>query len=328
MDNRLNDNLTYSDEFMRSIPDDLFRESTSNPDETFDAQNVGFESYWYSVFHQFLKKKAAVFFLIVMVILIVFAFIQPLLPGQMNPKTIHNNPDTGLPLMNHRPDGIFVLGTNSLGQDIWARLWQGTRISLFIGFSVAFLRSLLGIVIGMVWGYVRKLDLVFTEIYNIIDNIPSTIILIVASYLIKPGVLTMIFAMCLTGWIGSARFVRNQVVIIREKEYNNASQCLGTPLYKILFRNIFPHILPIVLMQMAGAVPAAIGNEVFVTYLGLGLPLDVPSLGNLLNSGRALIMSPSLRYQFYAPAVILSLITVGFYVIGRALADVSNPKNQ
>ncbi len=224
---------------------------------------------------------------------------------------------------NVPPGSQFWFGTNSIGQDLWARIWAGTRNSLFIGFAVAGIEAFVGIVAGVLWGYVRKLDALFTEIYNVLDNIPQILI----SYILKPGVKTLIFAMCLTGWIQMARFIRNQVLMLRDREYNLASRCVGTPTRKVVVRNLLPYLVSVIMLRMALSIPGAIGSEVFVTYIGLGLPLNIPSLGNLINEGRALMMSATLRYQLLFPTIIVSVVTISFYIIGNAFSDAADPKN-
>ena len=294
-----------------------------------EAERGGYSnySYWMATIRAFFHNKVAVFFLIVMVALLVFTFIQPLLPGQMDPLTIHYD-ESGRVLQNLSPgEEGFLFGTNEIGQDIWARIWSGTRTSLFIGFSVACVEAVLGILIGTLWGYVRKLDFFFTELYNIFDNVPQTLVLILISYILKPGVSTIIFALCLTGWLQTARFIRNQIVIIRDRDYNLASRCLGTPTFRLVARNLLPYLVSIITLRMALAIPTAIGNEVFVTYIGIGLPSEIPSLGNLIQVGRELMTVPALRYQLYFPVVVLAVITISFYIIGNAFADAADPKN-
>ena len=224
-------------------------------------------------------------------------------------------------------ENAFWFGTNNIGQDLWARVWSGTRTSLMIGFIVAIVEAIIGITVGVLWGYVRKLDRILTEVYNVIDNIPNTIILILISYILKPGLRTLIFAMCLTGWLGMARFIRNQIVIIRDRDYNLASRCLGTTTPRIIVKNLLPYLVSVIMLRMALSIPGAIGSEVFITYIGLGLPVDIPSLGNLINEGRKLITSEALRYQLIFPAIVLSIVTISFYIIGNAFADAADPKN-
>ena len=294
-----------------------------------EAEKGGYSnySYWQSTFRAFFKNRVAVFLLLVMAALLLFTVVQPYLPGQRDPNLIYDNPLNGLPLRNQQPNDEFWFGTNSIGQDLWARIWAGTRTSLFIGFVVAGVEALLGILAGMLWGYVRRVEFLFTELYNILDNLPQTLVLVLFSLILKPSIQTMVLAMCMTGWIQMARFVRNQIVILRDRDYNLASRCLGTSTWRILFKNLLPYLVSVIMLRVALAIPAAIGNEVFITYIGLGLPLEIPSLGNLLNEGRLLMTAPPLRYQLIFPTVVLAVITISFYIIGNAFADAADPKN-
>ena len=171
------------------------------------------------------------------------------------------------------------------------------------------IEAVVGITVGVLWGYVRQLDFFFTELYNICDNIPSTIILILISYVASPSVPTLILGMSLTGWIAMA------------------SRCIGTPTFRIVLRNLLPYLVSVIMLRMALTVPAAIGSEVFVTYIGLGLSVETPSLGNLINDGRQVMMQAGLRYQLLYPTIILSFVTIAFYLIGNAFSDAADPKN-
>lgn len=294
-----------------------------------EAEITGYSnySYWRSTIQMFLKNKVAVFLLLVILVILTFTVIQPFLPGQHEPTIININEETGLQLRNQLPGKEFWFGTNSIGQDLWARIWSGTRTSLFIGIIVGMSELLFGLLIGAIWGYVRKADGIITEVYNVINNIPRTIILVLFAYIMKPGLFTIIFAMAITRWTQMARFVRNLIIIIRDREYNLASRCLGTPTSRIITKNLLPYLVSVIMLRLALAIPLAIGSEVFLTYIGIGLPVDIPSLGNLINEGRVFIMVPSLRYQLLFPALVLSVITISFYVIGNAFADAADPKN-
>lgn len=292
------------------------------------AERSGYSnySYWRSTFQTFKKNRLAMVLLAVIAVILLFTFIQPYLPGQRDPYIV-NNGDNGLPVRNGKPSSEYWFGTNEIGQDLWSRIWAGTRTSLLIGFLVAAIEAAVGILVGVLWGYVRKLDFILTEIYNVMDNIPTTIVLILFSYIMKPSIKSLVIAMTITGWIGMARFIRNQIVIIRDRDYNLASRCLGTPTFRIIFKNLLPYLVSVIMMRMALAIPGAIGSEVFIAYIGLGLPADVPSLGTLINKGRAVMLAPSLRYQLIFPTVVLSIITISFYIVGNAFADAADPKN-
>ncbi|MDR1569134.1 MAG: ABC transporter permease [Oscillospiraceae bacterium] len=309
-----------------AVPVELFSPAVHDAAEAERTASNDY-SYWRSTLRMFMKNPVAVISMATVLLIVLFTLVQPILPGQMDANKINNNPETGLQIINRRPDGVFWFGTNSIGQDLWARIWSGTRTSLFIGLTVAVLQALIGITMGMLWGYVRKLDFLFTEIYNVLNNIPTTILLILASYIMRPSVRTIIIAMSLTSWIVLARFIRNLVMIIRDQDFNLASRCLGSGLRKVILRNLLPQMVSVIMLRMALSIPDAIGMEVFLTYIGLGVPVETPSLGNLINSGRILMMSPSLRYQLIFPAVVLSIITICFYLIGNAFADAADPKN-
>ena len=293
------------------------------------AKRAGYSnySYWRSTWKVFLKNKVAVFLMIVMAALLVFTLIQPYLPNQKSPTEINIDENTKMQLRNQEPNEEFWFGTNSIGQDLWSRIWSGSRTSLMIGIVVGIWEALVGITIGALWGYIRWLDRPITEIYNVINNIPKTIILVLFTYIMRPGLSTMIIAMGLTGWIHMARFVRNLTVIIRDREYNLASKCLGTPSSRIISKNLLPYLVSVIMLRFALSIPQTIGYEVFLTYIGLGLPVSIPSLGNLINEGRALMMVPSLRYQLIFPSIIISIITISFYVMGNVFSDAADPRN-
>ena len=238
------------------------------------------------------------------------------------------DPATGIQYRNIAPgEKGFIWGSNAIGQDLWARIWAGARTSLTIAFFVALIEAVVGITVGVLWGYVRQLDFFFTELYNICDNIPSTIILILISYVASPSIQTLILGMSITGWIAMARFIRNQILIIRDRDYNVASRCIGTPIRRIVLRNLLPYLVSVIMLRMALTIPAAIGSEVFITYIGLGLSVETPSLGNLINDGRKVMMQAGLRYQLLYPTIILSFVTIAFYLIGNAFSDAADPKN-
>lgn len=299
----------------------------------FDASEIertGYSnySYWRSTFQVFRRNKVAMFLVFLVLGILLFTFIQPLLPNQRDAFEAFNDTVTGKPYRNVPPgESGFIFGTNSIGQDLWSRLWAATRTSLIIALCVAVIEAVVGIAAGVLWGYVKACDVIFTELYNILDNIPSSLVLILVSYVMTPGIGTIIFAMSITRWIGMARFIRNQIIIIRDREYNLASRCLGTNTFTIIFRNLLPYLVSVIMLRFALAIPEAIGSEVFITYIGLGLPATTPSLGNLINTGRQLMMSPNLRYQLIYPTIILSLVTISFYVVGNAFSDAADPKN-
>ena len=310
------------------LPEDELFTPAGFSEERAEATTYSNYSYWGSTFRAFFKNKIAVALLIALVFVVGFAFLQPYLPGQADPNLCQVDSTTGIQFRNIAPgEEGFIWGSNAIGQDLWARIWAGARTSLTIAFFVALIEAVVGITAGVLWGYVRGLDFVFTELYNIFDNIPTAIVLILISYVATPSIWTMVLGMAIKGWIEMARFIRNQILIIRDRDYNVASRCIGTPTIRIVLRNLLPYLVSVIMLRMALTIPEAIGNEVFITYIGLGLSVETPSLGNLVNDGRKVMMQAGLRYQLLYPTLILSFVTIAFYLIGNAFSDAADPKN-
>ncbi len=317
------DQLT--EEEIAALGADLFEVVPYDEEE---AERTGYSnySYWGSTVRMFFKNKTAMLMLLILALMLVFTYIQPLLPNQKDPTWCHWD-ENGMPLADIQPNSEFWFGTNNIGQDIWSNMWEGTRNSLFIGFAVAMINAVVGIIVGMIWGYIRQLDFILTEVYNVLSNIPSTIILILATYVMSPSITSLIIAMCVTGWMGMARFIRNLTLMIRDRDFNLASRCLGTPTHRVIMKNLLPQMVSVIMLRLALAIPGAIGSEAFMAYIGLGLPATIPSLGSLANAGRQYMMLPSMRYQLIIPCIFLSVITICFYIVGNAFADASDPRN-
>jgi oligopeptide transport system permease protein len=206
------------------LPEDELFTPAGFRSEQAEATGYSNYSYWGSTFRAFFKNKLAVVLLVALIAVVAFAFFQPHLPGQVDPNLCEVDPATGVQYRNIAPGEMgFIWGSNAIGQDLWARIWAGARTSLIIAFFVALIEAVVGITAGVLWGYVRQLDFFFTELYNICDNVPSTIILILISYVASPSIKTLILGMSITGWIEMARFIRNQILIIRDRDYNVAS---------------------------------------------------------------------------------------------------------
>ncbi len=286
------------------------------------SEDIGFSnySYWRSTLRTFFKSKAVLLLVVAIFAVILMSLLYPIL-SPVNPRAVVIDPRQ----WNLRPSGEHWFGTDALGRDIWARAWYGARNSFLLGFAVAFSDVGFGTIAGAIWGYNKKLDPFFTELYNIITNIPSTVYLVLLAYIMNTSYLTLFLAMASRGWIVEARFFRNRILSIRDSEYNIASICLGTPMHRIAFKNIVPHIISLIIMEAALCIPYSIGSEVFMGFVGVGLPVDAITLGNIVNQGRqSFTLHP---YQMLLPTAILCFITIAFYVIGNKFADASDPRN-
>lgn len=299
--------------------DELFTFVEYSPEA---AERIGYSdySYWKSVFKNFLKKKAAVVLSIIFFGLVIFSFIA-LAIGKYEVGSLRS--DTSLAFI--RPNSEYWFGTDNLGQDYWCQVWYAAQISIKLALIVALGECVVGITIGCIWGYVRKLDRLFTEIYNIINNIPIILYMMLIALIVGQSFTIMAVSMICFGWLTMARNVRNLVLMYRDREYNLASRCLGTPIWRVLLKNILPYLISVIILRLALSIPSTIALESTLSYLGLGLDVNTPSLGILLRNARTSFLN--YPYLLIFPAVIVSLITVTFYLIGNAFSDAADPRN-
>jgi len=286
------------------------------------SEDTGYSnySYWKSTFRTFFKSKAVCALVILISGIILMSFLYPVF-SDVDPTK------RSLIFMdwNQKPSAAHWFGTDQLGRDIWARAWYGARNSFLLGFCIALSDVGIGMIVGALWGYNRKMDPVMIELYNVMTNIPSTVYLVLLAYIMNTSFLTLFISMASRGWIVEARFFRNRILSIRDSEYNIASRCLGTSMWKIVTKNIIPHIISLIIMEAALCIPYSIGSEVFLGFVGVGMPVDAITLGNIVNQGRASFTQHP--YQMLLPAAILCIITIAFYIIGNKFADASDPRN-
>lgn len=304
---------------VRTFSDDLFTRAEFNEEQ---VEDTGFSnySYWRSTIRTFFKSTAVKVCVTLVLLMVIYTIVYPMITAR-DPYTPSLDPRQ----WNLKPSAEHPFGTDGVGRDIWARVWFGTRTSLLLSVAVAVFEVGLGVLIGALWGFYRKLDTLMFAIYNTLTNVPSTIYLVLIAYIMKPSIFTIIIALVATGWISEARWFRTRILALREADYNIASLCLKTPTRRILSHNVIPHLVSLIIMDAALTIPYSIGSEVFLSYIGVGLPADMCTLGNLVNQGRsAFLVYP---FQMICPTVILCFITVSFYIIGNKFADASDPKN-
>lgn len=279
-------------------------------------------SYWGSVFRRFFSNKLAIALLAVVVIMCLFAFIQPIISGydHMLAPNINNAATHYIkPFQNG-----YIFGTDNRGNSLFDALWSGTKNSLIVSLSATFFTEFIGIVVGMFWGFSKRMDAIMIEIYNVLSNIPTTLIAMIMVYALGGGFIQLIFALCVTTWISTAYFIRVQVMIIRDREYNLASQCLGTPLYKIILNNILPYLISIIITSVSRDVPSFISYEVALSFMGVGLSEKYSTLGKMVQQYSTYMTTAP--HLFWIPVVTAAVISVSLYIVGQALADASDPR--
>lgn len=299
--------------------DDLFSITEYSSEE---AETIGYShySYWKTVFKNFLKKKAVIVMGFVFFALLIFTFIAPHI-GKYKLDELHTSArDIFL-----TPNKEYWFGTDKLGRDYWVQVWSATLTTIRLSGGVAIGELVLGVIVGLFWGYVRSVDRFFTELHNIISNIPNIIYMTLVGLFVGTTVETLTVAMIAVGFLGQAKGIRNLVFLYRDREYNLASRCLGTRTWTVLFRNIFPYLVSVIFMRFALSIPGTIGAETTLSYLGLGLGVENVSLGVLLRNAREVVMV--YPYLLVFPATIVSIITITFYIVGNAFSDACDPKN-
>ncbi|MDE7220311.1 MAG: ABC transporter permease [Oscillospiraceae bacterium] len=285
-------------------------------------------SYWRSVFRVFFRKKVNIAILGVLLFVIAFAYIYPSVTNYdpyanlLDSNSKHLSPAAAIKYFGF--DLKWILGAGASGEPTFDAIWNGSRISISLAFLCAAINMTVGVCIGAVWGFSKKVDAVMMVVYNIVGNIPMILIISVLAMLFAPTFWTMVFALTIVGWIGIAYFIRTQVVIIREREYNLASRCLGTSTIKIAMKNILPFMTSVIVTLLATELPSYISYEVFLAYIGLGM--SEMSLGRLIFSAEAAMVTPGWEMEFWSPVAISAIITIVLYVVGQNLGDASDPR--
>ncbi|MCR5255045.1 MAG: ABC transporter permease [Acetatifactor sp.] len=285
-------------------------------------------SYWHSVFRVFFKKKINIVILALLVVIILFAYIYPTIypydrfGNLMDSTSKHLSPSKAMAKFGHSLR--WILGTGASGQSTFDAVWYGSRISISLAFVVAAINMTIGVLIGAVWGFSKKVDIIMVEVQNIIGNVPYELIISVLIMIFSSNFWTLVFAMTITGWLSIAAFIRTQVIIIRDREYNLASRCLGTSTTKIAMKNILPFMTSVIVTLLASVIPGYIGSEVFLAYIGMGLS-DM-SLGRLIFEAESAMVTPGWQFEFWSPVAISAIITVVLYVVGQNLGDASDPR--
>lgn len=285
-------------------------------------------SYWHSVFRVFFKKKINIIILSILALLIAVTYIYPVFVEYdkfgniMDGTTKHLSPSAAIERLGFSIH--WILGTGAAGQSTFDAVWFGSRISISLAFICAAINLTVGVIVGSIWGFSKKVEIVMQEVYNILANIPYILLISVMIMLLKAGFWTMVLALTITGWLGIAYFIRTQVVIIRDREYNLASRCLGTSTLKIAMKNILPFMTSVIVTLAATEIPSYISYEVFLAYIGMGMS-DM-SLGRLIYESESAMLTPGWQFEFWSPVVVASIITIVLYVVGQNLGDASDPR--
>ncbi len=326
--------------------DDLFK-VVGTSDENIEQLDAVPYSYWRMTFSYLFKKPMAIISIVLIVLIILFAIFGPMIHSYPPINTIHGITYRGEVFTDELQGGYLApnskywfglcgtnMGTWFEGTDMWSCVWIGTRLSLVLGTVVALIEVVLGIAIGAAWGYFKWLDPILIEFRNFVNNIPELLLDILlmqffSPYMSQYGFWIIVLLLSMFSWIGLAGFVRNQIIIIRNREYNIASQTMGTNSLNMITHNLLPYLISVIVTDISTAIPAAISAEVGLSFFNLSFSIadgDI-TLGQVLTqavNGTAFLSHP---YLLLGPFIVIIPLTVGFFYLGLALSDATDPRS-
>lgn len=305
------------------------------------------KTFWQDAWLQLKSNKGAVVGLTGLILILIIAFIGPMISGHtyrdQNVNHINLPPKVqGLEHISFLPfDGVsstdkdvykeknvkeyYWFGTDQLGRDIFTRVWEGTKVSILIGVMAAIFDVVIGITYGSISGFFGgRVDTIMQRILEVIASIPNLIIMILFVVIFDASVLTIILAMSITGWLNMSRIVRGQFLKLKSQEFILASRTLGASNFSLIFKHILPNTLGPIIVTAMFSIPSAIFFEAFLSFIGLGIPAPLASLGSLVNDGRKLLLIHP--YQMFIPSAVLSLLILCFYLFGDGVRDAFDPK--
>ena len=302
----------------RKLTPDLFESAdlAASEGERIPGRPVGF---WKDSWIRLKENRGALISLGVLVFLFAMAFV-------IGPLLSRTTPYAQDLVRNYAaPSPDFWFGTDKFGRDMWARVWAGTRVSLYIGFLAAFLDLFVGVTFGAVSGFLGGwVDDVMQRGIEILNGLPSLVVAILAMIVLKPGIITITIALGITGWTFMARIVRGRMMQLKEQEFALASRSLGASGPRLVWKHLIPNSMGPIIVNLTFTVPDAIFGEAFLSFIGLGIQVPGASLGSLISDGAGdLRFHP---YLLWLPSAVFCLLMVCFNLLGDGLRDALDPR--
>lgn len=284
--------------------------------------------YWADAWRRLKTNKVAVFSLVMIIIVVIFAFLGPILMEKFLGYTYYA---TDLQATDLRPSLKHFFGTDNLGRDLFVRVMYGARYSLIIAIAAAAINLVIGVVYGGVAGFFGgKVDNIMMRIVDVLYSIPNQIYVIILMAAFKKegstGLTTIILAMAISYWVGMARIVRGDILQLKQQEFVLAAKALGASKARVLFRHLIPNCIGSILVTLTLFVPQAIFTEAFLSFIGLGINAPLASLGTLANDASGLLSTAA--YQLLFPAGAICIIILAFNLFGDGLTEALDPKNK
>ncbi|WP_404432117.1 oligopeptide ABC transporter permease [Sutcliffiella horikoshii] len=325
------------------LPKDLFQPAVQDPSKSEKIAKPSL-TYWQTAWLRIKKNKAAIAGAVILIVIAFLALFGPFMnnhgfntqdvtQGNLPPKVpgieklgIMDGTRDGVDVYEQRGvEDYYWFGTDSLGRDLWTRVWTGTRISLYIALLAAFIDMVIGVAYGGISGfYGGRTDNIMQRIIEVLVGIPNLVIVILMILVLEPGIIAITIALTITGWVGMARVVRGQVLKLKSQEYVLASKTLGSTNNRIITKHLLPNVVGVVIINTMFTIPSAIFFEAFLSFIGLGLKPPMASLGTLIDDGfKSLQIFPHIMVF---PAIIISLLMIAFNLVADGFRDALDPK--
>lgn len=275
-------------------------------------------SYWKDAWRRLKKNPVAMGALFILIGIVLMSIFAPMIKNMDYQTVVTAN-------KNLSPNKEFWWGTDSMGRDLFTRVWIGSRVSI----SIAIVATIIDIVVGCLYGGIAAyiggiVDEIMMRIVEVLNSIPYLIITLLILVVLGNGYFQLMLALCITAWTGTARMIRGQILQLRESEYVLAAEALGASPIRIIVKHLLPNTIGLIILDVASTIPSVIVSETVLSFLGLGLNIPNFSLGSLLSAGQqAMAFYP---YQLLFPTIVLCLIILSFNVFGDGLRDALDPK--
>jgi peptide/nickel transport system permease protein len=269
----------------------------------------------------------------ILTLVVVIALLAPLLgttnPAQINPVARNRRPGTEHTVRNADGTQTIVkhwMGTDSLGRDVYSRVVYGARVSLIVGLAVAVTSAVIGVVIGVVAGYLRWLDTIVMRIMDGLMSIPAILLAIGLVSLSRAGLRSVIIAIVIPEVPRVVRLVRSVVLSVREEPYVEAAVALGARLPRLLVHHVMPKTIAPLSVQATFISASAIIVEAILSFLGVGIPPETPTWGNIMAEGRALFRL--FPHNILFPGIFLATTVLAVNMLGDGLRDMLDPRTR
>jgi peptide/nickel transport system permease protein len=278
-----------------------------------------------------LRNPNVIFGGAILLIMVAIALLAPFLgtvdPTRIDPASRNKKP--GVEITYRLDNGetakrTAIMGTDSLGRDVYSRVLYGTRVSLIVGVAVSLCAIAIGMVIGLVSGYIRWADGFIMRIMDGLMAIPGILLAIALVSIWRSGLYTVILAIVVPDVPRVVRLVRSIVLSVREEPYVEGAISVGTPTWTLMFRHILPNTIAPLIVQATFIAAAAILAEAALSFLGIGIPPETPSWGNIMSEGRTLFRV--FPHNILYPGIFLALTVLAINIMGDGLRDTLDPK--